>query len=57
MGLQAGLWTEMRVSVYIKQELPGRVGTYQLQRLSINESFENTVILNIFRSFTAVNAT
>jgi hypothetical protein len=32
MGLQAGLWAEMRVSVNIKQELPGRVRTHQLQR-------------------------
>jgi hypothetical protein len=31
MVLQAGLWAEMRVSVNIKQELPGRVGTHQLQ--------------------------
>jgi hypothetical protein len=48
MGLQAGLWAEMRVSVNIKQELPGRVGTHQLRRLDIKEPFENTKILRFF---------
>jgi hypothetical protein len=45
MGLQAGLWTEMRVRVNIKQELPVRVETHQLQRLGIKESLGNTEIL------------
>jgi hypothetical protein len=57
LGLQAGLWTEMRVSVNIKQELPGRVGTHQLERLGIKESFESTEIQRFHRSFTAVNGT
>jgi hypothetical protein len=44
MGLQAGLWSETKVSVSIKQEMPGRVGTHKLQRLGIKEPFENTEI-------------
>jgi hypothetical protein len=54
MGLQVGLWTEMRVSVNIKQKVPGKVGTHQLRRLGIKEPFENTKILRFFRSFAAV---
>jgi hypothetical protein len=57
MVLQARLWTEMKVSVHIKQELPGRVETHQLQRLGIKESFENTEILRYFRSFAAITGT
>jgi hypothetical protein len=44
----------MKVSVYIKQELSGRVETNQLQRLGIKEPFENTEILRYFRSFAAI---
>jgi hypothetical protein len=29
MGLQAGLWAEITVSVHIKPELSSRVGTHQ----------------------------
>jgi hypothetical protein len=47
----------MKVSVYIKQKLPGRVETHQLQRLGIKESFENTEIQRFLRSFAAVNGT
>jgi hypothetical protein len=47
----------MRVSDYIKQELPGRVETHQLQRLGIKESFENTEIQRYFRSFPAITGT
>jgi hypothetical protein len=57
MGHQAGLWTEMRVSFNIKQELPDRVGTHQLRRVGIKEPFENTKILRFFRSFVAVTGT
>jgi hypothetical protein len=57
MALQAKVWTEMRVSVNIKQELPGRVITHELHRLSIKESLENTEILRFHRSFAAVNGT
>jgi hypothetical protein len=57
LGLQAGLWTEMRVSVNIKQEVPGKVGTHQLRRVGIKESFENTKIMRFFHSFAAVNGT
>jgi hypothetical protein len=34
----------MRVRVYIKQELPGRMGAERM-RLAFKESFENTEIL------------
>jgi hypothetical protein len=46
-------WTEMRVRVYMKQELPGRVRTRQLRRQGIKEPFENIEILRFFRSFAA----
>jgi hypothetical protein len=57
LGLQAGLWTEMRVSLNVKQEVTGKVGTHQLQRLGIKETFENTEILSYFRSFAAITGT
>jgi hypothetical protein len=44
----------MRVSVNIKQEVPGKVGTNQLRRVGIKEPFENTKIQSFFRSFVAV---
>jgi hypothetical protein len=47
----------MKVSVYIKKELTGRVQTHQLQRLGIKESFENTDIQRFLRSFEAINGT
>jgi hypothetical protein len=57
MGLQAGAWAEMRVNVFIKQELPSKIDTHQLRRLGIKESFENSRILRMFCSFVAVNGT
>jgi hypothetical protein len=48
---------EMKVNVNIKLELAGRVGTHQLRRLGVEEPFENTENLRIFRSFVAVNET
>jgi hypothetical protein len=53
----ARAWPLLRVSVNIKQELPGRVGTHQLRRLGIKEPFENTKILRLFRPFVAVYGT
>jgi hypothetical protein len=47
----------MRVSVYIKQELPCRVGTNQVRGIVLKEPFENTEILGFFRSFKAINGT
>jgi hypothetical protein len=57
MGHQAGPWVEIRVSVYIKQELPSILGRHQLRRLGIKKSSGNIRILRIFRSFAAVNGT
>jgi hypothetical protein len=47
----------MRVSVIIKQEVPGRVETHQLRRVGIKERFENTKIQRFFLSFVVVNGT
>jgi hypothetical protein len=49
MGLQAGLWTEMRVSANIKQKLSVRVGTHQLQRLGILRKYRNSDIFSLVR--------
>jgi hypothetical protein len=54
MGLQDRLQAELKVSVYIKQELPGRLKTHQLQRLGIKENIE---ILRFFLSFAAITGT
>jgi hypothetical protein len=51
MGLQARLQAELKISINIKQEVPGKVGhinntsaTHQLRRVGIKEPFENTKI-------------
>jgi hypothetical protein len=57
MGLQARLQAELKVSVYIKQKLPGKVEIHQLQRLGIKEPFGNTKIQRFFCSFVAITET
>jgi hypothetical protein len=55
MGLQTGLWVEMKVSFYVKHKLPSRIRkTHHLRRLGVKESSENTEILSFFYSLGAV---